>query len=93
MAIESIRHKALRRLYEDDNAKGLNAEHIRKLKQILAVLDAASTIEGVNMPGFGLHPLTADREGEWAVIVRANWRVTFRFEDGKALGVNYEDYH
>jgi proteic killer suppression protein len=28
-----------------------------------------------------------------AVTVQANWRVTFRFEDGNAQIVNYEDYH
>jgi proteic killer suppression protein len=36
--IESIRHKGLRQLFEDDNARGVNAEHVRKLKQILATL-------------------------------------------------------
>ncbi|MBI5141369.1 MAG: hypothetical protein HZA20_04150 [Nitrospirae bacterium] len=27
------------------------------------------------------------------VTVRANWRITFRFADGRAEIVNYEDYH
>jgi proteic killer suppression protein len=31
--------------------------------------------------------------GEWAITVRANWRVTFRFKDGKASDVDLEDYH
>jgi proteic killer suppression protein len=34
--IESFKHKGLRQLFEDDNARGVNAEHLRKLKQILA---------------------------------------------------------
>jgi plasmid maintenance system killer protein len=25
--------------------------------------------------------------------VRANWRITFRFEEGSAIEVNLEDYH
>jgi proteic killer suppression protein len=29
----------------------------------------------------------------WAVTVRANWRVTFRFEEGDACEVDLEDYH
>ena len=29
----------------------------------------------------------------WAVTVRANWRVIFRFEDGHAADVDYLDYH
>ena len=42
--IESFRHKGLKQLFEDDNPKGVNAEHIRKLKQILALLDAATIL-------------------------------------------------
>ena len=33
-----------------------------------------------------------DRAGSWAVTVRANWRVVFRFEGGGAFDVDYEDY-
>ncbi len=29
----------------------------------------------------------------WSVTVRANWRITFRFEDGHARDVDFEDYH
>jgi toxin HigB-1 len=36
--IENFRHKGLRQLFEDDSAKGVSAEHVRKLKQILATL-------------------------------------------------------
>jgi toxin HigB-1 len=53
---------------------------------------AADVIEAVRLPTFSLHALKGDRKGEWAIVVRADWRVTFKFEDGKALDVNYEDY-
>ncbi|WP_420177181.1 type II toxin-antitoxin system RelE/ParE family toxin [Kerstersia gyiorum] len=29
----------------------------------------------------------------WAVIVQANWRVIFKFENGDAHVVDYLDYH
>ena len=32
-------------------------------------------------------------QGHYAVSVSANWRVTFRFEDGHAVDVDYLDYH
>lgn len=51
--IGSIRHKGLRQLFEDDSAKGVGAEYVRKLRQILAALDAAEAVEGVNLPTFG----------------------------------------
>jgi toxin HigB-1 len=81
--IESFKHKGLRQLFEDDTAKGVNAEHVRKLGQILAVW----------LPTFGLHPLKGELKGFWAVTVRANWRVVFRFENGKASDVDLVDYH
>jgi proteic killer suppression protein len=58
--IESFRHKGLRLLFEDDNAKGVNAEHVRKLKQILATLHAAGTIEAMRLPTFGLHAFRSE---------------------------------
>jgi len=47
----------------------------------------------MDLPGLKLHSLTGNRIGVWSVTVSCNWRVTFRFEDGDAEIVNYEDYH
>ena len=91
--IESFKHKGLRQLFENDNTRAVNAEHVRKIKQILAVLDAAETIEAVQLPTFRLHPLKGDLKGHWAVTVRANWRIVFRFEGGKVFDVDLVDYH
>ncbi|MDO9307387.1 MAG: type II toxin-antitoxin system RelE/ParE family toxin [Mesorhizobium sp.] len=47
----------------------------------------------MDLPHFRLHPLTGDRKGLWAVTVRANWRIVFRFENGEASDVDLTDYH
>jgi proteic killer suppression protein len=91
--IRIFAHKGLRQLFEDDNAKGVNAEHGRKINQILAVLHAAGTIEALRLPTFRLHELKGDLRDRWAVAVRANWRIIFRFEDGDAFDVDLVDYH
>ena len=91
--IRSIRHKGLKRLYEDDDPRGVNAEHITKLRDILARLSAARAVADMDLPGFRLHPLKGELKGFWAVTVRANWRVIFRFADDDALDVDYIDYH
>ncbi len=91
--IRSIRHKGLKRLYEDDDPRGVIAEHVVKLRDILVRLDAAGTVGDMDLPGFKLHPLKGELKGRWAVMVRANWRVIFRFADRDALGVDYVDYH
>ena len=79
--------------FENDNVKGVSGEHVRKIRQILATLHAAETIEALRLPTFGLHPLKGDLRGFWAVIVRANWRIIFQFENGKASDVDLVDYH
>ena len=91
--IESFRHKGLKQLFEDDNPKGVNAEHIRKLKQILALLDAATTVDGLDVQSFRLHALKGELKGFWSITVRANWRVIFKFENGNASDVDLVDYH
>jgi proteic killer suppression protein len=91
--IESFKHKGLRQLFEDDNARGVNPEHVGKIRQILAALYAAQTIEALNLPTFRLHPLTGNLKGFWSITVRANWRVIFKFANGKASDVDLVDYH
>lgn len=91
--IESFRHKGLKRLYEDDDRKLLPQQLVGRIREILTALDAAETLEGLNRPSFRLHPLKGEFKGYWAVSVRANWRVVFRFVDGKACDVDFVDYH
>ncbi len=91
--ILSFKHRGLRTLYNGKSAGGVNPEHVRKLTRILAVLDQSSKPQDMNLPGFRLHPLVGDLKGHYAVSVSGNWRVTFRFEDGHAVDVNYTDYH
>lgn len=91
--ILNFKHKGLQLLYEKGSTRLIQYEHADKLKNILARLDAAFSPEDMALPGFRLHPLKGRRVGTWAVTVRANWRVTFRFEGEHAVEVNYEDYH
>jgi toxin HigB-1 len=91
--IRSIRHKGLKRLYEDGDSRGVIAEHTVKLRDILARLDAARAAADLNLPGFRLHPLRGEFKGFSAVTVRANWRVIFRFSGQDAFDVDYLDYH
>jgi proteic killer suppression protein len=91
--LRAIRHKGLKRLCEQDDSRGVVAEHTEKLRDILARLDAAQSIKDMDVPGFRLHPLKGELKGFYAVTVRANWRVIFRFADGDAFDVDYVDYH
>jgi toxin HigB-1 len=91
--IVSFRHKGLKALFEEDSSKGVNTEHVRKLRQILALLNVAESIRDMEYQTFRLHPLKGDLKNWWAVTVRANWRVIFRFDEGKAFDLDLVDYH
>jgi toxin HigB-1 len=93
MMIRSIRHRGLKRLYQEDDPRGVIAEHVSKLRDILARMDAARTVTDMDVPGFRLHPLKGAFKGFWAVTVRANWRVIFRFTNPEAHDIDYLDYH
>ncbi len=90
--IKAFRHKGLKRLFLQDDPSGVRPEHAEKLRDVLAALHAAPGIAHMDLPGFRLHPLKGRMKGYWAVTVRANWRVVFRFDDG-ATDVDYVDYH
>jgi proteic killer suppression protein len=91
--IESFRHKGLRRFFEKDDRSRLPPESIERIRTILSFLDAAGSIDDMNQPSFRLHPLAGKLKGHWAVTVRANWRIVFRFAAGKAFDVDLVDYH
>ena len=78
---------------ERGDARRIRADHRETVRDILARLNASAAPGDMNLPGFRLHPLKGNRAGFWAVTVRANWRVVFRFEDGHVVDVDYVDYH
>ena len=91
--IASFKHKGLKRLAEQGDRSKIRRDLADKIERILSVLDAASTPQALDLPGYRLHPLKGDRKGYWSVTVRANWRIIFRFEKGDAHDVELVDYH
>jgi toxin HigB-1 len=91
--IRSIRYKGLKRLFEQDDPSGVNPDHVEKLQNILATLQAAPAVAHMDLPGFKLHALKGQMKGFWSVTVRANWRVILRFAGGYAQDVDLVDYH
>ncbi|MEP6835390.1 MAG: type II toxin-antitoxin system RelE/ParE family toxin [Gemmatimonas sp.] len=91
--IQRFRSKALERLYHSDDARGIRPDLVRRIRQILALLDAAQNLHALRGLGLDLHPLKGDLAGHWSVSVNANWRITFIFRDGNATGIALVDYH
>ncbi len=91
--IKTFKHKGLRRFFEDDDGKLLNAKHCDRISRILDRLDTSVDVKDMDLPGFNLHPLLGDRKEIWSVTVQKNWRITIHFEGSHAYDVNLEDYH
>jgi proteic killer suppression protein len=94
MSIRRFRHRGLKRLFEDDDPRGVPAGQVRKLADVLAALDTAEKPGDVGLfPGWRLHRLKGNLKGLWSVTITGNWRVVFRFEKADALDVDLTDYH
>ncbi len=91
--IGSIQHKGLAALYRNDQSKGVMQSLVKRLRQILALLETAKTVDDMDIPGLKLHQLKGEFKGFYSVSVSGNWRVIFRFVDGKAEDVDLIDYH
>jgi proteic killer suppression protein len=88
-----FRHRGLERFHRRGDASGISAQHIRRLRLILAALETALEPSDMALPGLRLHPLHHDRVGQWAVSVSGNWRIVFEFDGQNVTNVDLVDYH
>ena len=91
--IKSFRHKGLKVFFESGSTKGINSQHVNKIKRQLAVLNRAVKPEDVNMPGWNLHSLSGDLNDHYSIKVSGNWRMTFIFVGTDTELFDYQDYH
>ena len=91
--IKNFKHKGLEKFFTTGSTAGIQAIHATKIRDRLAFLHAAASIDDIDKPGYRLHALKGRLKGHWSISVSGNWRIVFKFEDGDAYVVNYEDYH
>ncbi len=92
--IKSWASSRSRRFYEEGKIskfRGLDAD---AADELLAALDAATSLTDLSpLKSVGLHKLSGDRAGQWAMTVNGPWRICFRFKNGNAYDVEITDYH
>jgi proteic killer suppression protein len=93
LMIRSFRHKGVERFFRSGSRAGIQAAHAPRLARQLSALNVATRPEDMNRPGWDWHPLKDSLSGHWSVSVNGNWRLTFSFENGDAVLVDYQDYH
>jgi proteic killer suppression protein len=91
--IKSFQHTGLQRFFETGSKAGINPEHAPRLNRILGVLNAATTLTQIDIPGYKLHPLQGNLATFWSIKVSGNWRIIFKFDDSEIELIDYLDYH
>jgi len=96
MRIRNVRHRGLKRFIERDDASGLAAAVVEKVRNIVSFLQEMQNVQELSdVPSWKVHQLTGDRKGTWSLSVTRNWRITFRVDqaEGEIIDLDYEDYH
>ena len=96
MELDSFRHKAVRRLYEEGKTKGVPPAAVEKLRKLLFTMETAEDLNELEkFPGWRLHPLKGDRRGYWSLTVTGNWRLIFKYDgvENRATDIYFIDYH
>jgi proteic killer suppression protein len=91
--IRSFRHKGMELFFRTGKTTGIQAKHAKRLRLQLARLDRSSGPNDMAAPGWRLHPLKGRLARQWAISVDSHRRLTFAFDDGDAVLVDYLQYH
>jgi toxin HigB-1 len=92
--ILSWRNSATRRFAEDGKATKYRGLDAGAAIELLAALDAATSLKDLSpLKSIGLHKLSGDRKGQWAMTVNGPWRICFVYRNGHAFEVEIVDYH
>lgn len=91
--LKSFRHKALAILWQTGKSAKLDARLHGRILARLEALDSVSRPEDMKLPGFDFHALRGHKPVRYTVHVNGPWCITFAFEDGDAIQVDFEQYH
>ena len=91
--IDSFKHKGLKKLYTEGKVQGVRHDQVGRITMVLDALDAAETLEELNLPMFRFHTLQGFNPKRYSMRVSGNYRITFEWSNGQATKIDLEDYH
>lgn len=90
--IKTFTSKPLAELWSTGRSGRIGAQYQKRIRVRLDRLDVCLTPDEMNLPGFNFHPLHGIPQ-RYSVHVNGPWCITFEFEAGNALRVDFEQYH
>ncbi|MGH6665977.1 MAG: type II toxin-antitoxin system RelE/ParE family toxin [Pseudolabrys sp.] len=91
--IRTFRSKPLAELWANGHSAKIGAKMHRRILVRLDRLSAASAPVQMNLPGFDFHALKGFVPTRYSIHVNGPWCITFEFDAGDALRVDFEQYH
>ena len=91
--IKTFRNKALADLWSKGRAAKLDVKLHKRILVRLDRLNAITNPEQMNLPGFNFDALKGLVPTRYTVHVNGPWCITFEFDSGDALRVDFEQYH
>jgi len=91
--IASYADKATERLASGHRVKRFEAIARIAQRKLLALRIAQTLDDVANPPGNRLESLSGDRKGQHSIRINDQYRVCFRWQEGKAYDVEITDYH
>jgi proteic killer suppression protein len=91
--IKTFRSKALAELWSKGRTAKIDAKMYRRILIRLDRLSVATATEQMNLPGFDYHALKGFAPIRYTVHVNGPCCITFEFDSGDAVRVDFEQYH
>jgi toxin HigB-1 len=88
--IRTFQSKALAELWATGRTAKINPKMHKRILVRLDRLNAAIAPEQMNLPGFDFHALKGFVSTRYAVHVNGPWCITFEFDSGDAVRVDFE---
>ena len=82
------------KLFNDEPSRRLPPQIQRVARRKLLLLNQARSLNDLRSPyGNHLEALQDDRKGQHSIRVNDQWRICFRWSQGRAFDVEIVDYH
>ena len=81
-------------LYNGKRPRRIPADVASRAVRKLFLIDTVTRLEDLRVPpGNRLEALAGDRQGQYSVRVKDQWRICFEWSDGDARNVEFTHYH